>query len=167
MISSTCYLCNWSTPHGIYVTIHIATWHSDWWWPWPHASGCNSFLKSFHIPVKRGSRNLLRVAFYNPTHPTSALQWLNSTSYDHNAWVSMIIKSLMYREWGKKNWEKAVYLCRNRTHGFVCLTNQWCQLKHKTIWNAHGAAGVLWMFGAKKSCWWWKKQVAKIYAYLG
>ena len=41
-------------------------------------------------------------------------------------------------------------LCRNRTHGFVCLTNQWGQLKHKSIWNANGAAGALWLFGAKQ-----------------
>ena len=47
-------------------------------------------------------------------------------------------------------WVFQIDLCRNRTHGFVCLTNQWGQLKHKSIWHANGAAGALWLFGAKQ-----------------
>ena len=38
---------------------------------------------------------------------------------------------------------------------FRCLTNQWGQLKHKSIWNAHGAAGAMQCdcMGQKKNCW--------------
>ena len=52
-------------------------------------------------------------------------------------------------------WVFQIDLCRNRTHGFVCLTNQWGQLKHKSIWNAHGAAGAMQCdcMGQKKNCW--------------
>ena len=47
-------------------------------------------------------------------------------------------------------WVFQIDLCRNRTHGFVCLTNQWGQIKHKSIWNAHRAEGSRWVCGAKE-----------------
>ena len=40
-------------------------------------------------------------------------------------------------------------LCLSWPHWFVRQTNPWVLFLHKSIWNTHGAAGALWLFGAK------------------
>ena len=56
-------------------------------------------------------------------------------------------------------------LCLSWPHWFVRQTNPWVLFLHKSIWNTHGAAGALWLFGAKLKLLVVKKQVA--YTILG
>ena len=62
-------------------------------------------------------------------------------------------------------WAFQMDLCLSWPHWFVRQTNPWVLFLHKSIWNTHGAAGALGLFGAKKKLLVMKKQVA--YTILG
>ena len=47
-------------------------------------------------------------------------------------------------------WVFQMDLCLSWPHWFVRQTNPWVLFLHKSIWNTHGAAGSLWLFGAKQ-----------------